>query len=127
MLNPILPSATARSNIVSPLLSDIKNNLLDQSELYSGLALSTYAGITTFSFVILTAKSENLILYALLPPQTRDAYGYVSWFMSSLLIAIPLLVIMVAIWHIRFGKYKFSRVTKEKVDDQLALLANPPI
>ena len=127
LLNPILPSATARSNIVSPLLSDIKNNfkVLDQSELYSGLALSTYAGITTFSFVFLTAKSENLILYALLPPQTRDAYGYVSWFMSSLLIAIPLLVIMVAIWHIRFGKYKFSRVTKEKVDDQLALLGKP--
>ena len=127
LLNPILPSATARSNIVSPLLSDIKNNfkVLDQSELYSGLALSTYAGITTFSFVFLTAKSENLILYALLPPQTRDAFGYVSWFMSSLLIAIPLLVIMVAIWHIRFGKYKFSRVTKEKVDDQLALLGKP--
>ena len=126
LLNPILPSATARSNIVSPLLSDIKKNLkvLDQSDLYSGLALSAYAGITSFSFVFLTAKSENLILYALLPTQTRDAYGYVSWFLSSLLIAIPLLMIMIVIWRIRFGKCKFSKVTKEKIDDQLNLLGN---
>lgn len=124
LLNPILPSATARSSIVSPLLIDIKKNLkvLDYSELYSGLALSAYAGITTFSFMFLTAKSENLILYALLPTQTRDAYGYVSWFLSSLVIAIPLFVIMVVIWRIRFGKCTFSSVRKDKVNDQLVLL-----
>lgn len=124
LLNPILPSATARSSIVSPLLIDMKQNLKisDQSKTYSSMALSAYMGITTFSFVFLSAKSENLILYALLPSQTRDAYGYISWLINSLLVAVPLLIMVIMIWRIRFGKQKPSRITKETIQDQLLLL-----
>lgn len=126
LLNPILPSATARSNIVSALLVDIKQNLRipDRSQLYSGFALSVYTGITTFSFVFLTAKSENLILYALLPLQTRDGFGYLSWFMSSLVIAIPLFILMSIIWRVRFSNCQSLRITKDIIKDQLFLLGN---
>ena len=57
ILNPILPSASSRSNILAPLLIDMKKNLklADRSPMYTLMTVSLFAGISTFSFVFISA------------------------------------------------------------------------
>ena len=124
VLNPILPSASSRSNILAPLLIDMKKNLklADRSPMYTLMTVSLFAGISTFSFVFISAKSDNLILFALLPDQVRDAFGYGNWLFHSLALAVPLLVLSALALAFSFRKVIPFDISKETIKGQLNLL-----
>lgn len=124
ILNPILPSATSRSSILSPLLIDFKNNLSlpDRSKNFTSMSMSVYAGISLFSFSFLSSKSENLILFALLPEQVRDAFSYGKWFLNSLVVAIPLLVMLLIVYSYNFKQLQPISINRTQIQNQLTML-----
>lgn len=124
LLNPILPAASSRSNILAPLLIDMKKNLrlADRSPLYTLMTVSMFAGISTFSFMFISAKSDNLILFALLPDQVRDAFGIGSWLFHSLALAIPLMVLTALTLVVGFRKIIPFDISCETIKGQLSLL-----
>lgn len=123
-LNPILPSATSRSSILTPVLLDMKQNLNlpDRSRAFTQMAMFTYAGISVLSFVFLSSKSENLIVYALLPEQVRDRFSISEWTLQSLPLAIPLLVGIVLCCALVFRNNLPLRIQHQTIQSQLLLL-----
>ena len=107
----------------APLLIDMKKNLklADRSPMYTMMTVSLFAGISTFSFVFISAKSDNLILFALLPDQVRDAFGYGNWLFHSLALAVPLLVLSALVLAFSFRKVIPFDISKETIKGQLNL------
>lgn len=123
-LNPVLPSATSRSSILTPVLLDMKQNLSlpDRSRAFTQMAMLSYTGISVLSFVFLSSKSENLIVYALLPEQVRDRFSISEWTLQSLSLAIPLLVGVVVICALVFRNTLPLRIQHQTIQSQLLLL-----
>lgn len=123
-LNPILPSSSARTNILAPILSDMKRNLRlqDRSPLFTLMAVSMWAGISTFSFVFISAKSDNLIVFALLPNQVRESFGYGEWIYHSMAIAAPFLLFCLIVQGVLFRKCCKVEISRDLISTQLAFL-----
>lgn len=123
-LNPILPSATSRSSILTPVLLDMKQNLNlpNRSRAFTQMALLTYTGISVLSFVFLSSKSENLIVYALLPEQVRERFSLSEWTLQSLPLALPLLAGIVICCAVLFRNGLPLRIQHDTIRSQLALL-----
>ena len=124
ILNPILPSANSRASILAPVLVDMKRNLKleDRSPLFTLMATSLFAGISTFSFVFISAKSDNLILFTLLPEQVKESFGYGSWFLNALAVAIPLIILSSLMLASIFKECKNFSLTRDVIHNQLELL-----
>ncbi|WP_392350162.1 SLC13 family permease [Parasynechococcus sp.] len=123
-LNPILPSASSRTNILAPILTDMKRNLRlqDRSPLFTLMTVSMWAGISTFSFVFISAKSDNLILFALLPNQVRDSFGYGEWIYHSLAIAVPFGLLCIFALAFLFKKCSRFEISRDLISTQLTFL-----
>lgn len=123
-LNPILPSASSRTNILAPILTDMKRNLRlqDRSPLFTLMTVAMWAGISTFSFVFISAKSDNLILFALLPNQVRESFGYGEWIYHSLAIAVPFILFCMVTLAFMFRKCSRFEISRDLILTQLTFL-----
>jgi len=94
LLNPVVPTITARAALVGPVLNSICDHLSDKDrrEASDILYLSGLDGINILSPVFLTAAPANLMVFALLPVQEQAEYQFLSWMVSASLAGAVLLI-----------------------------------
>ena len=86
LLTPLLPTGKARAVIASPLSQAVSKakGFSDRSNGSVALALSALTGFSHMSFTFLTGAEFCLIGWNLLPPESKSAFGWTTWFLAAL-------------------------------------------
>ncbi|NLO21463.1 MAG: hypothetical protein GX119_05630 [Syntrophomonadaceae bacterium] len=85
ILNPLIPSATAKVSIVAPFSKAIGEQLgyENQSEGMGGLFAAMFMSLGVLYPMFLSASFFNYTLVGLLPPDIGSTITWMSWFSSS--------------------------------------------
>src|SRR5215213_9128508 len=95
VLSPGMPDPAGRVMLATPLAQDIAETLRypERSQGSAGLALATYFGFGMMGPLFLTGSSGALIVYGLLPQETRAQIDWVHWFLAALPTCLILFVL----------------------------------
>lgn len=117
LLNPVVPTITARAVLVGPVLNNICDHLKqkDREQASDMLYLSGLDGINILSPIFLTAAPANLMVFALLPVQEQAQYQFVSWMVSASLAGATLLVSYFLISALFFKGYCRMDIEKAEI------------
>jgi len=104
LLTPILPSANGRIRLVSPLLIDTIESLgfRPGSKAATHLSFAAFSGASLLSYVFLSSKSANFVVYGLLPSQTRQQFTWGYWLLAALVAGIVSIILYMLISLIFF-------------------------
>jgi di/tricarboxylate transporter len=117
LLNPVVPTITARAVITAPIL----NNMVDQLDPATReksstlLYLSGLDGINLLSPVFLTAAPANLMVFGLLPAQEQHAFQFSYWFFAASIACVVLLVSYFLLTALFFKGYQRVRIDKKEI------------
>lgn len=126
-LTPVLPSANGRVSLISNLLVDMVDalRLRPRGRAASYIAFSSFVGVSLFSFVFLSSKSANFIVYGLLPAHVQHQYSWGYWLRASLVSGVVLLVLYLIFAAIYFRNREIPQITRGQVQAQLNIIGPP--
>ncbi|MDD9303397.1 MAG: anion permease [Desulfobacter sp.] len=118
LLNPVVPTITARAALVGPILNNILDNLdpADQKKSSDMLYLSGLDGINLLSPIFLTAAPANLMVFALLPVQEQAGFQFLSWIFSAALAGLILLAAYFGLSAVYFGGHRRMKTDKAEIE-----------
>ncbi len=93
LFTPTVPTITGRAAIVGPVVEHIAQGWDAQARRQSSTMLYT-TGLDSIHFLaplFLTAAPANLMVYALLPPQDQQAFGFLFWVFAASLTGVVLI------------------------------------
>jgi len=124
LLTPVVPSINARAALVAPFLIDMAETVKFQfrGNAATQLAVAAFTGATLVSACYLTSRSVNFVIFGLLSPQQQQHFQWLYWVFASSVAGIAMLAIYVVAVTLAFPGKEVSRLSKEQVDVQLALL-----
>lgn len=127
LLTPIIPTANGRIALLNPFLTDLVESLRlrPQASAATRLALASFGGISLFSAMIMTSKSVNFAVYALLSTQGQEQFQWLSWLSASIVAAIAMLALFLPLVWLATPKAEKPHLPKACVAEQLALLGKP--
>ncbi|PYM56808.1 MAG: hypothetical protein DMD79_21120, partial [Candidatus Rokuibacteriota bacterium] len=81
LIGPAVPNATGRVTLIAPALTELVEALgyAPGSPAAAGLAMAALIGFGQMSAVFLTSSTTAVLVYAVLPPATRDDLTWLSW------------------------------------------------
>ncbi|WP_462319903.1 SLC13 family permease [Halochromatium sp.] len=112
LFTPTVPTITGRAAIVGPVVEQIAQGWDVRVRRQSSTMLYT-TGLDSIHFMaplFLTAAPANLMIYALLPPQDQQAFGFLFWVFAASLTGL------VMIWSYLFCSALFFRRAYQHVD-----------
>ncbi|MCL1912433.1 MAG: SLC13 family permease [Eubacteriaceae bacterium] len=124
VVNPIIPSSTAKLAMMSPLTGTViqeaglKPHSKGAKGLWFVMWVTVYLGAATF----LTGSNITLILLAMLPIEVSSHFTWMNWFLAGIPWGIPLLV-LTALYVIFFLRpEEKTSMTKETMQNQFKAL-----
>lgn len=126
-LTPVLPSANGRVSLISTLVVDMVDalRLRPRGRAATYISFSAFIGVSLFSFVFLSSKSANFIVYGLLPAHVQHQYGWGYWLKASLVSGGVLLVLYLVFASLYFRNKEIPQVTRGQVRAQLNIIGPP--
>ena len=105
-LSPIMPSGNARLSLLQPLYRDMVSGLSLKTQSPAAVALmaAMFSGAMLFSPMMLTSKSSNLTVFAMLPAQVQEQFQGVFW-----LVAAMVALVVVTLTHVVAIRLSFAR------------------
>lgn len=93
-VTPALPNATSRAALAAPMVREVADALgyAAGSRAACGLALASLIGFGQMAGLFLTGSSVGILLYGMLPTQTRAQFDFAGWVVA----ALPLHVVLLA-------------------------------
>jgi DASS family divalent anion:Na+ symporter len=124
LLTPILPSANGRIRLVSPLLIDTIESLgfRPRSKAATHLSFAAFSGASLLSYVFLSSKSANFVVYGLLPSQTRQQFTWGYWLLAALVAGVVSIILYMLISLIFFHNREPLKLSRQHIAVQLELL-----
>lgn len=127
LLTPIIPTANGRIALLIPFMSDMADSLRLQPKKAAAtrLALASFGGISLFSAMIMTSKSVNFAVYALLSTQGQEQFQWLSWLSASAVALVVMLFLFLPLVWMSTPNAEAPRLPKARVAEQLQLLGKP--
>jgi len=118
VLNPVMPTITARAVITGPILNNIVDHLDGPTREKSStlLYLSGLDGINLLSPVFLTAAPANLMVFGLFPLQEQMAFQFMSWAFAASITGVILLVGYFMLTALYFRGYQRVKIEKKDIE-----------
>ncbi len=81
LMGPTVPNATGRVTIIAPALRELVEALgyAPRSRAAAGLSMAALIGFGQMAAVFLTSSTTAVLVFAVLPPNTRSALDWVTW------------------------------------------------
>ena len=81
ILGPAVPNATGRITMIAPALRELVEALgyAPRSRAAAGLAMATLIGFGQLGAVFLTSSTTTVLVFAVLPRETRGGLNWMSW------------------------------------------------
>lgn len=119
LLNPVVPTITARAAIIAPILNNMVDHLDPQARKKSStmLYLSGLDGINLLSPVFLTAAPANLMVFGLFPAQEQNAFQFTYWFFAASIAGVIILVSYFLLSALFFKGYQQVRINKKDIEE----------
>lgn len=123
-LSPIMPSGNARLSLLQPLYRDMVSGLSLKSQSPAAVALmaAMFSGAMLFSPMMLTSKSSNLTVFAMLPAQVQEQFQGVFWLAAAAVALIVVTLTHVVAMRLSFTREPQSPLPKARLREQQALL-----
>ena len=117
LLNPVVPTITARAVITAPILNNMMDHLDPPTREKSStlLYLSGLDGINLLSPIFLTAAPANLMVFGLLPGQEQHAFQFSYWFFAASIAGVIMLVSYFLLTALFFKGYQRVRIDKKDI------------
>ena len=92
---PVMPNATARAALAAPLALEISDALgyARRSRGSAAIAMAVLLGFGQLAALFLTGSAPGLLIFGLLPPDSRARFGFVNWFLAALPLHLVILVL----------------------------------
>lgn len=125
IMNPVVPTITARAAITGPVLNNIAGHLneADLKKSATPLYLSGLDGINYLSPIFLTAAPANLMVFGLFPAQEQAAFQFMSWAWAASITGVIMLVAYFLIAFVYFKGYSRVTIDKNEIQKQWKALA----
>ena len=123
-LSPIMPSGNARLSLLQPLYRDMVSGLglKRQSAAAVALMAAMFSGAMLFSPMMLTSKSSNLTVFAMLPVQVQEQFQGVFWLAAAAVALVVVTFTHVVAMRLSFAREPQTPLPKARLREQQALL-----
>ena len=123
-LTPVLPSANGRIKLIGVLLIELLDSigLRSRGKTATNLAVSTFMGISLFSYVFLSSKSANFVVYGLLPSQVQQQFSWGFWLAATAVAGLVTFVLYLIVTYFVFRNSETPQIAQQQVDQQLKVL-----
>lgn len=120
LMNPVVPTITARAAITGPVLNNIAGHLNEPDLKKSAnlLYVSGLDGINYLSPVFLTAAPANLMVFGLFPAQEQAAFQFMHWARAASITGVIMLVSYFFISFVYFRGYARVCIEKKEIEKQ---------
>jgi len=130
LVGPAVPNATGRVTLIAPALRELVEALgyAPGSRQAAGLAMATLIGFGQLVGVFLTSSTTALLVFAVLPADTRRDLSWLTWATRALPTSVILVAGLIAavIWLYRpRGAERVARPRPGALELQRALLGPP--
>ena len=123
-LSPIMPSGNARLSLLQPLYRDMVSGLSLKTQSPAAVALmaAMFSGAMLFSPMMLTSKSSNLTVFAMLPAQVQEQFQGVFWLVAAMVALVVVTLTHVVAIRLSFAREPQPPLPKDRLREQQALL-----
>lgn len=120
LLNPVVPTITARAAITAPILNNMVDHLDSSAKKKSStlLYLGSLDGINLLSPMFLTAAPANLMVFGLLPVQEQHAFQFAYWFYAASIACAVILVSYFILTAFFFKGYQRVDINRESIEEK---------
>lgn len=120
LLNPVVPTITARAVITAPILNNMVDHLDAPAREKSStlLYLSGLDGINLLSPIFLTAAPANLMVFGMFPAQEQHAFNFSYWFFAASIAGLIILVSYFLLTALFFKGYQRVRINKKDIQEK---------
>jgi CRP-like cAMP-binding protein/di/tricarboxylate transporter len=91
----VMPNAVARAALAAPLALEISDALgyARRSRGSAAIAMAVLLGFGQMAALFLTGSAPGLLIYGLLPPDSRARFGFANWFLAALPLHVVIFVL----------------------------------
>jgi di/tricarboxylate transporter len=131
LIGPAVPNATSRVTLIAPALPELVDALgyAPRSPAAAGLAMAALIGFGQTAAVFLTSSTTAVLVFAVLPPETRRDVTWLSWAGQAAplnaLLVLGLVVAVVCLYRPSTETEGTTRGRPEVLALQRALLGPP--
>lgn len=122
IINPIVPSVTAKTAMIMPFSKGIADSMgyEHHSKGMYGIYISTFCGITLGSFAFYTSNFFAILVRGLMPKEAQNEFTFIPWMIATIpWIVITFLLLAVIINILYKPQYEKEGLSKEYVIEQL--------
>lgn len=125
-LTPVLPSANGRIKLIGVLLIELLDSigLRSRGKTATNLAVSTFMGISLFSYIFLSSKSANFVVYGLLPSQVQQQFTWGFWLTATAIAGLVTFILYLIASYFIFRNTETPKIVQQQVDTQLKVLGS---
>jgi len=131
LMGPAVPNATGRVTLIAPAVAELVEALgyAAGSRPAAGLAMAVLVGFGQMASVFLTSSTTAVLVFAVLPAESRGDLGWVSWAVraapANLLLFAGLLAAVICLYRPRKGVDARGGQRRRALALQRALLGPP--
>lgn len=124
LLTPVLPSTNGRIKLIGVLLIELLDSigLRSRGKTATNLAVSTFMGVSLFSYIFLSSKSANFLVYGLLPSQVQQQFTWGFWLTATAVAGLVTFIFYLVASYFIFRNNEPPQILQQQVDNQLKVL-----
>lgn len=124
VLTPCLPNTNVRVSVLGPLAQEIGEAIgcPPRSKGTAGLAMAAYMGASQLYFLFLNGATMTMMLWGILPPETKQQITWAYWLVVALPMALVLTVGFMIALMLWYRPAEWRAVDKSTIKLQQAVL-----
>ena len=131
LMGPAVPNATGRVTMIAPALKELVEALgyAPRSRAAAGLAMAALIGFGQMAAMFLTSSTTAVLVFAVLPPQTRSGLDWMKWAYyaapPNILLLVGLIGALMGLYWPRAEEERQTGKLRSSLELQRVLLGEP--